>query len=319
MSVEFSVIFPVRPHIESSRWLAWDEHTGRGTFAGMYLTLRPVEARDPLPDPGWRERAQFVLRADGRLTEETFDPFDDWLFAIARAHGGAIFDAQQGRFRFVPFDEVAATASANEQLSQGEDLGALAAELEKQRVVGRVNGAFRAIARTVVARLDEAAPTWAPLLVPLYRGREALDPQEARRIAEAILAARAWPAAGPGLDAAALQHVRVLADSIEAQRAEQAPLPNDLSGLEDLLRKGLRGDRGAQRLLDRALAQKRFESAMGPLLRKLALEGGAVDQEAIYWVLGRAPKTRDPLVVAAATKGDSMVLAHALDGYWRRI
>lgn len=120
MSVEFSVIFPVRPRIESSsRWLAWDEHAGRGSFAGMYLKLRPLEASDPLPDPTWRARAQFVLQAGGRLTEETFDPFDEWLFAIARAHGGAIFDAQQGRFRFVPFDEAAATASANEQLSRG--------------------------------------------------------------------------------------------------------------------------------------------------------------------------------------------------------
>lgn len=101
MSIDFTILCtraPGRFLARRARGLRWGGRTGEGSFAGMSLARDELRATDPLPAPDWADRVVAVIRASGHLGDDTFDDFDDWTAALARATHGAVYSHGAGEF-----------------------------------------------------------------------------------------------------------------------------------------------------------------------------------------------------------------------------
>lgn len=138
MSIDFTILCtrpPERFLRKRAEWLKWDARRGSGSFGGMSLWLSELEDDDPLPGPEWAERVVVVLRANGRLSDDTFDDFDCWTEALADATHGAIYSHAADSFIHVWADADAKRTAAHTQelLDAGDRAVQLKAEQQRQR------------------------------------------------------------------------------------------------------------------------------------------------------------------------------------------
>lgn len=102
MSIEFTVLCTRSPtHFlrEPAELLEWDPDGDTGSFGALELSLRGLEAHDPLPDPSWAARVVAVIHVEGHITDDGhYDAFDDWSLVLVQRTEGALYSAMQGQF-----------------------------------------------------------------------------------------------------------------------------------------------------------------------------------------------------------------------------
>ena len=133
MSIDFTILCSRSPAAflkKKATWLAWDAKKESGAFGGMSLSLRSIEEHDPLPEPSFAERVVTVLHAGGRLSDDTYDDFDDWTRALAVATRGAIYSYPSGKFLYVWAD----VDEEQTELAEDRELQVIAANLEAARL-----------------------------------------------------------------------------------------------------------------------------------------------------------------------------------------
>lgn len=131
MSIDYIILCTRSPAAflkKKATWLTFDARKKSGAFGGMSLSLRSLDERDELPDPSFAERVVAVLHAEGRLSDDTYDDFDEWTTALAEAARGAVYSPMAGKFLYVwaDADEAKTRARASALLAAG-DFAALAA------------------------------------------------------------------------------------------------------------------------------------------------------------------------------------------------
>jgi hypothetical protein len=131
VSIEYIILCTRSPAAflkKKAKWLTFDARKKSGAFGGMSLDLRSLEEWDKLPEPSFAERVVAVLHADGRLSNDTYDDFDEWTRALAEATHGAVYSPMAGEFLYVwaDADEAKTRARASALLEAG-DFAALTA------------------------------------------------------------------------------------------------------------------------------------------------------------------------------------------------
>lgn len=223
----------------------------------MWLSLSELEESDPLPDEGWAERVVAVIRANGRLSDDTFDAFDSWTERLADATHGAVYSHPSGRFTHVWADvDEGRTEARTRELIEAGDFAGLAGWIRELVAAGRRGvdaaevqlrwigeAAIPMLERCVAAADTGVGPAIAALHDVLGSG------SGSARIDALVLAA----AAVPGLVAERAVLTKAAGLRARQLRAEAAavPLPADLAALQRLLDAALGGDPAAQARLDR--------------------------------------------------------------------
>ncbi|MCY0991095.1 hypothetical protein OV203_28380 [Nannocystis sp. ILAH1] len=278
MSIDFTILCTQSPERflrKRTEWLKWNARRRSGSFGGMSLSWTDLEDTDPLPEPEWAERVVAVIRADGRLSDDTYDDFDSWTAALADATHGAVYSHPSGRFTHIWADaDPKRTAARMRELLDAGDFAGLAAWIRElvaaqQRAVNAAGSQLHWIGEVAIPELERRVAAGdaasAPALVALHDvlgGRP--DPGQ---IDALVLAAAALPElAGDTAvqrKAAALQERRLRAE------AAAAPLPADLPALQRLLDDALGGDPAALARLDRFTGYELDDTA---IRQKLVIE-----------------------------------------------
>lgn len=217
----------------------------------MSLEWTELEDDDPLPEPDWAERVVAVIRANGRLSEDTYDDFQDWTEALADATRGAVYSHPAGRFIHVWGEaDPKSTAARTRALLDAGDFARLATWIwqliaAKKRAVKAAASQLRwigeaatpALERLVAAGDAATAPAIAALHEVLGNKLE-LGPIDAL-----VLAAAALP------ELAGDQTIQTRAAALRERQlrdeAEAAPLPADLAALRRLIDDAHAGDPAA--------------------------------------------------------------------------
>src|SRR5262249_9147157 len=93
----------------------------------MSLSLRELEEEDALPEPEWAKQVVAVVHAEGRLTDDDYDDFVEWMEALAEATRGAIHDPMSDEFTYIwPGVEQEETVARTRALLGADDFQGLA-------------------------------------------------------------------------------------------------------------------------------------------------------------------------------------------------
>lgn len=222
----------------------------------MSLSWTELEGSDPLPEPDWAERVVAVIRASGRLSDDTYDDFDDWMEALADATHGAVYSYPSGSFIHVWADaDPEGTAARARALLDAGDFAGLAAwiraleaaqensDAAESQLNWIVEIAMPAIEGRVAA--GDAGP--APAIAALYDVLS--DRLDYWKIEPLVLAAAALPKLAR--DTAVQTRADQLRDARARAEAAALPLPEDLDALQRLLDEAMRGDPRSFALLER--------------------------------------------------------------------
>lgn len=289
MSIDFTILCtraPGRFLARKAHWLKWSGKAGAGSFAGMSLERDGLRAEDPLPAPDWADRVVAVVRASGRLSDDSFDDFDSWTTALADATQGAVYSHVAGEFIHVWSDvSEAKTLARLRELLAADDPDPLARWIDELAVMGRTGRHSRDAAKMQLEWI--AGPVIAELTRRIsagdVRGGPVIDalqravgvPHGSRGLNDLVLAAVAvpdLPAAG-GLFAAA---ARITATR-EIERVRALPPPTSVAELVELLEASERGDRlGWPRLEDFLGYRHKNVKRRQALVVELARSGRAV-------------------------------------------
>lgn len=260
VSIDFTILCTQSPERflrKRTEWLKWSARGRSGSFGGMSLERAELEDTDPLPELEWAERVVAVIRANGRLSDDTYDDFDSWTRALADATHGAVYSHPSGRFTHIWADaDPKRTASRTRELLDAGDFAGLAAWIRElvaaqRRAVNAAGSQLHWIGEVAIPVLERRVAAGdaasAPAIVAphdVLGGRPDLGPIDAL-----VLAAAALPGLAGGraiqTKAAALEERRLRAE------AAAAPLPADLPALQRLLDDALGGDPAALARLDR--------------------------------------------------------------------
>lgn len=131
MSIDFTILCTRSPAEFLARGvkkkLSWNPAQLSGCFGSMDLRQDLRQPEDPLPDAGWAERVVAVIRAEGHLSDSLFDPFDEWIHALAEATHGAIYSPMAGKFLYIhPGVEREPTVARVQALLDARDYAGLA-------------------------------------------------------------------------------------------------------------------------------------------------------------------------------------------------
>lgn len=105
MSIDFTILCVLPPAAfvakRVKKKLSWDPVERSGRFGSMHLRQDECQPEDPLPEPSWAQSVVAVIRAEGHLSDSLYDPFEEWMHALAEATHGAIYSPMAGHFLYV--------------------------------------------------------------------------------------------------------------------------------------------------------------------------------------------------------------------------